>query len=155
MARPKWNAKTTWRGHTFTHRTVAMLKWVEAKSGLTLVVGQGSYNVGGVAASAGTHDREAVDLSIRAYSPAQKATLDKYMKLAGFAGWRRTTLPGVWPEHYHAVPIGGDLSWLAAAQVIDFDKRRDGLKSHVPDPSFRPSPKRKWSYLLNRPVPRV
>lgn len=155
MAAPAWNDRITWRGKTFTRRTVAMLRWVEDKSGLTLTPAQGSYNVGGVAASGGTHDREAVDLSIRGYSAADIVTLDRWMKLAGFCGWHRTTVPGLWGAHYHAIPRGGDLSRAAADQVTWFDRKRDGLRSERPDPTFRPSPKRRWSWTLKRPVPTI
>ena len=155
MAVPAWNARTTWRGKTFTRRTVAMLRWVEEKSGLVLTPAQGSYNAGGVAASGGTHDREAVDLSLRGYSTADIVKLDRYMKLAGFAGWHRVAVPGLWGAHYHALPIGGDLSPAAAQQVRNFDARTDGLRSQRPDRSFRPTPKRRWSYRLKRPMPRI
>lgn len=155
MPKPAWNDRITWRGKTFTRRAAAMLRWVEDRSGLTLTPAQGSYNVGGVAASGGTHDREAVDLSLRGYSTADILKLDRYMKLAGFAGWHRTAVPGLWGAHYHALPIGGDLSPGAAAQVRDFDRRTDGLRSQRPDPSFRPTPRRRWSYALRRPVPRI
>jgi hypothetical protein len=148
-------SRVTWRGKTFTHRTLAMLRWVEAKSGLRLVPAQGSYNAGGVSASGGTHDREAVDLSLQGYSDADIKKLDVWMKRAGFAGWYRPYVPGVWGRHYHALPIKGDLSSAAASQVWSFDQRRDALRSNRPDPSFRPSPKRRWSYPLRRPVPRI
>ena len=155
MARPAALSRTTWRGKTFTHRTVAMLRYVEDKSGLRLTPAQGSYNAGGVAASGGTHDREAVDLSLQGYSTADILNLDRWMKRAGFAGWYRPTVPGLWGRHYHALPIKGDLSPAAAAQVRSFDARRDGLRGDRVDNSFRPKVKRQWAYALGKPVPRI
>jgi len=152
----KWDDRIDWRGFTFTRAMVEQLKWVEEMSGLSLVIGQGSFHKG-VAASAGSHDEEAVDLSVRQYTEDEKKTLDYWMKRAGFAGWLRRAITGLWPEHYHAVPLGRGrlLSPLARIQTVDFDKRLDGLASHRPDPSWRPKVKRRWSYRLGRPIPRV
>ena len=151
---PKWNDRLTWRGVTVTRRTRQMLSWVETKSGQRLEPAQGSYNVGGVSASAGTHDREAVDLRVRFYNDMQRTKVLNACKDAGFAAWYRQEVPGLWGPHIHLVPIEGDLSSGAAAQVASYDRHRSGLSGDAWDATYRPSPKVKWSWLLRRPVRR-
>jgi hypothetical protein len=154
VARPAPRSRATWRGHTFTHRTVAMLRWVEDRSGLRLEPAQGSYNGGGVAASGGTHDREAVDLRVRNYTQAEITALVSWLRKAGFAAWYRAPSSS-WGPHIHAVPIGGDLSAQAAYQVRAYDAKRDGLTGNRVDTAWRPKIKRRWSYVLGKPVPRI
>lgn len=94
-----------------------------ARAGVPLsMVMQGEYNPGGVAASAGTHDRGgAVDIG--STSPAILMAL----RAAGFAAWIRGPAQGMTP-HIHAVLMNHpDLSPGAAAQVRDFLAGGDGL----------------------------
>lgn len=146
--------KVKFRGYTVTRRTKAMIEYAEKLAGFNFTIAQGSYNPGGVAASAGTHDREAVDFSVRNYNVAKRRAMVRALKDAGFSAWHRDPIPGTWGEHVHAVPIGGDLSPLAAAQVLAFDAGRDGLKGNRPDNTYRPAPRVKWSWLLRKPVKR-
>jgi len=149
-----WNQRVTVQGKTFTRRTAAMLRNITKLTGLPLVIAQGSYNAGGVAVSGGTHDREAADLSVRGYTDVQRRAVVRAAKLSGFAAWYRPPLAGVWGEHIHMIPIKGDLSGSAAAQVIAFDAGRDGLRGNRQDLTYRPDPRVRWSYPLRRTVRR-
>jgi hypothetical protein len=71
-----------------------------------LPITQGSYNKGGVAASAGVHDGGgALDFPPRVgkLTPEQ---IVKALRRVGFAAWHRTAIKGLWPEHIHAVALG-------------------------------------------------
>jgi hypothetical protein len=101
----------------------------------TLDVVQGSYNAGGVSASAGTHDGGgAMDISVKRGCGLHKAATVAALRRVGFAAWYRPTIPGTWEEHIHAIAISdSDLSSGAAAQVADYWFGRDGLAGHGPD----------------------
>ncbi len=112
-----------WVGNAqFNARTLAMLDHAEALylagggviEDFRLMVTQGSYNPGGVAASFGTHDGGgAVDISVRSrvdWSVLEDeiAPMLLALRTAGFAAWLRDTdelYPGS-PIHIHAVAIG-------------------------------------------------
>ncbi len=110
--------------------TDAAMKRAEARLGRKIAVTQGSYNPGGVAASAGAHDLGGVvDCSAFEWQAAVAA-----MRAVGFAAWYRKATPGLWPAHIHAVLIGhGRLSPVAARQVPLYLNRRDGLVSNFAD----------------------
>ena len=148
--------KMKFRGYTFDARTVAMIRWAERRAKFTFTIAQGSYNTGGVAASAGTHDGGgAVDFSVRQLDDVAKGAMVRALKDAGFAAWHRSARPGVWGEHVHAVAIGcKDLAPLAGRQVEAFDAGRDGLAGNKPDKTYRPDPKVQFSLPLNRPIKR-
>lgn len=146
--------RVKFRGYTVTRRTKAMIEWAEQQAGFNFTLAQGSYNAGGVAASGGTHDKEAVDFSVRGYTDAKRIKMVRALKDAGFAAWHRDPIPGTWGEHVHAVPIKGDLSPSAAAQVLSYDAGRDGLRGNRPDNTYRPSPRVAWSWLRRKPVKR-
>lgn len=153
MARPAWNDRIAWRGATFTRRAVQSLRWVEDHSGVPIVPAQGSFNPG-VGASGGTHDQEAIDCRVRGYSPAERERLVLWLRRAGWAAWYRPPSAS-WGPHVHGVPTTGLLSPQAALQVRAFDAGRDGLAGNRVDPTWRPRIKRRWSYRLGRPVPRI
>lgn len=148
--------RVIWRGFRLNRRTVAMLKWAEKRSGVPISLAQGSYNAGGVAASGGTHDGGgSVDVRCKHLTSTQHKRLVAALKDAGFAAWHRAAVPNLWGEHCHCVAVGDkDLSSQAAYQVAAFDKALDGLRSARRDPSYRPAPKVRWSYLLGKPVKR-
>lgn len=159
-----WKRRTTHRGAVVTHRMAAMLKAAEKITGFAILLGQGSYNVGGVGASAGTHDREAGDARIctldkrgqlRPLTEDERIDLVVALKRVGFACWYRPAVKGLWGAHVHMIPIGGDLSPAAAAQVKAFDAGRDGLRGNRVDPTYHPNPKVRWSYALGRPIRRA
>lgn len=110
--------------------TDGALKRAEVALGYPLTITQGSYNAGGVAASAGTHDGGGVvDLM-----PWDRERKVKALRAVGFAAWFRPAIPGLWPAHIHAVLIGhGRLAPVAFRQVQAYLARRDGLKANGPD----------------------
>lgn len=110
--------------------TDAALKRAEKRLGYSLTVTQGSYNAGGVAASAGTHDGGGC-VDLMPWDWQNKVTA---LRAVGFAAWYRPAIPGLWPSHIHAVLIGhGKLAPVAFRQVQAYLARRDGLKDNGPD----------------------
>lgn len=102
----------------------------EKLMGRRIAVTQGSYNAGGVAASAGTHDGGGV-IDVPAWDHDEVVTA---LRTVGFAAWYRPAIPNLWPAHIHAVLIGhGRLAPAAARQVQAYLVRRDGLKSNLVD----------------------
>lgn len=155
MADPRWDDVLTWRGFKFTRRAIQSFRWVERISGVPINPAQGSFNKGGVSASGGTHDGEAIDIRVDGLSPAEIERLVITLRKAGWAAWFRRAVPGLWGAHVHAVPTTGKLSAQAANQVKAFDAGRDGLTGNRIDPTWRPRIKRRWSFKLNKPVPRI
>ena len=145
-----------YRGYVLDERTIAMIEWAEKKAGFRFRISQGSYNEGGVAASAGTHDGGgAVDFSVRLLLPNKRKRMLNALKDAGFAAWFRKERKGVWTQHIHAIAIGCiDLAPLAKKQVKDYDNRLDGLAGRRVDLSYRPNPKVKFSLIKNQPMVR-
>lgn len=103
---------------------------------------QGGWNAGGVAASAGTHDRDAADSSVRGKTQAQVAKEIECLRWAGWFASLRTASKrhwGVRPQyfsaiHVHSVPNGwGLVSAGARRQAEAYRKGRDGLRQNGPD----------------------
>ena len=110
--------------------TDGALKRAEKILGRTIPIVQGSYNAGGVAASAGTHDGGGVIDT----KPWDHDEVVAALRAVGFAAWFRPAIPGLWSAHIHAVLIGhGRLAASAQRQVFAYLGRRDGLKSNLPD----------------------
>lgn len=110
--------------------TEGALVRAEKALGRRIPVTQGSYNAGGVAASAGTHDGGGV-VDVPAWEHDAVVTA---LRAVGFAAWYRPAIPNLWPAHIHAVLIGhGRLAPAAARQVQAYLVRRDGLKSNLID----------------------
>lgn len=110
-------------------RTIAMLEHAqELYGGPIELTGrhltQGSYNVGAVALSFGTHDGGgAVDISVRNIPQDWSIRYDDIeplvyaLRVAGFAAWYRSESDGMTP-HIHAIAIGDEeLSYAAGLQV--------------------------------------
>jgi hypothetical protein len=126
----------TFRGVTVNVRTRELLLRAEQYAkGLGVrvpfTITQGSYNAGGVGASAGTHDRGgALDLRIRDLPSSQVPLMVRALRMAGFAAWTRGNGDGMAP-HLHAVAIGDrQLSSEAASQVRQYFDGRNGLRNH-------------------------
>lgn len=129
-------------------RTLAMLAnaraWLRAHGGCpparasAAQVTQGSYNRGGVAASAGTHDGGGViDMRVLGLTAGERRALIRALRQAGFAAWVRQ--PPAFSWHIHAVAIGDpDLSRTARDQVAAYFRGRDGLAGNRPDPHGGP-----------------
>lgn len=131
----------TWRGQRFDERTAQMLQAVADNVPFFVQPSQGSYNGGGVAASAGTHDGGgAVDVIVSNLSTAQRQQLVREMRRVGFAAWLRTPAQSNWPYHVHGIAVQpggkhdrGVLSYGAHRQVIDYYENRNGLASGARD----------------------
>lgn len=131
--------RTTVDGRVVNTRTAAMLERWQFNTLTDLAVVQGSYNAGGVAASAGTHDGGgAVDISVRGYSPAKIKSLVKAGRKVGFAAWHRTAAQANWAPHIHAIAIGDpELSRGAKNQVAAYYAGRNGLANNGADDGAR------------------
>lgn len=142
VPKPKPYALTTHDGHTVDVLTDSALVEAEKRLGYPLTVLQGSYNKGGVGASAGTHDGGgAVDLA-----PWDWQNKVKVLRDIGFAAWHRPAIPGLWGEHIHCILIGNKkLSPAAAEQVTQYERGLDGLADHAVDSDpYRPRPIPVW-----------
>ncbi len=142
--------RVTIDGKTVNKPTYDMLGRAKARSGISFRVIQGSYNAGGVGASAGTHDGGgAVDISVVGLSWGQIQELVLCLREVGFAAWYRESRPGVWVAHIHAIRLDdAEASSGARGQMADYRARRDGLAGNGPDNGPRLSPIPVW------PVPR-
>lgn len=122
-----------YKGVTVNERTRDMFKAAEKICGFDMPLTQGSYNAGGVAASAGTHDGGgALDINIDALGEKQRWQAVHALREVGFAAWYRT--PPAFPYHVHAIAIGDtDLSSGAADQVDAYRNGQNGLADHGPD----------------------
>src|SRR6478752_3609144 len=110
--------RTTVDGRTVNKRTADMLALWQFNALTNYYVVQGSYNAGGVSASAGTHDGGgALDLSVYGFDNEKWHV--KQGRLAGFAAWYRPTRPGLWNEHIHAIAIGDPEASSGAKQQVD------------------------------------
>jgi LysM repeat protein len=146
--------KVTRDGCTLNKRTADMLDLAQK-----LVLGvpvpfdvmQGSYNAGGVSASAGTHDGGgAADLSVinDNLTTTQRNAMLRALREAGFAAWLRTPAEG-FVYHIHAIAIGDrELSSGARAQVTDYFNGKNALANHGPDtaPASVGRPLATWGY---------
>lgn len=148
-------SRIIFRGFKFDRRTVAMIEWAEKKAGFKFVITQGSYSTG-VRVSGGTHNGGgAVDFSVRNLAQASIDKMVHALRDAGFAAWHRHEIPGTWPEHCHAVAIGcPDLATAARNQVLDYDRKHDGLKQSRPDPTYHPHPAVIFDMKTHQPIHR-
>lgn len=131
--------RITWRGVTLSQRTADMVAAAEKLCGFTLTPTQGSYNRGGVSASAGTHDGGgAVDVRARTLTAAQKKKAVEMLRKVGFAAWLRKPSEGPWVEHIHCEAVGDpELSRGAKNQVTAYLNGRNGLASNGKDNATR------------------
>jgi len=139
--------RVTRDGKTLNKRTLDMLERAEDRLGEKLYVVQGSYNGGGVSASAGTHDGGgAIDLS----PTDHPERVVRALREVGFAAWHRATLPGVWNEHIHAIAIGdSEASAGAKAQVAEYYGGYDGLAGNGRDEGPKVVPIPVWPIALS------
>jgi hypothetical protein len=163
MARDNVNQRVLFDGKTVTVRTRDALLysqrlWQErGKHNKKIRLAQGSFS-NSVAASAGTHDGDAV-VDVRTtgvgLNPTQIVSLLRALRDAGFAAWIRDERDG-FPDHIHAACIADpEMAPLAKAQVVDYDKGLNGLRGHAKDRnSYRPKPKVRFSWIQGKPVPR-
>ncbi len=142
----------TYRGRLMDRKTMAFLQAMEQKLGYDLTVIQGSYNGGGVPASAGTHDGGGV-VDLVSWDHKRKVRVAR--ELGAFA-WFRPDLPGVWGEHVHlGIRSHGKLSDAAKSQQADFDANpaRNGLANNAVDRTWRPDPLVTFKFKANTDPP--
>lgn len=131
---------TEYDGKRVDWLTRAALEDTAHALGYDLTVYQGSYNAGGVAASAGTHDGGgAVDLA--PYDHERKV---RELRRHGFMAYYRPARPGLWAAHIHAGLLGNKkASPGLRAQFADYLAGYDGLAGRGADPHTR-------EYVRNR-----
>lgn len=128
--RPRPYDRTTHDGKVVDWRTKAALLRAERRLGYPLSITQGSYNAGGVDASAGTHDGGGV-VDLRAWDWESKV---RALRAEGFVASFRSEDEGPWPDHIHAVQVGNArLALSARGQVVDYKAGRNGLANRGPD----------------------
>lgn len=124
---------------TVDRRTAAALHVAEERLGYNLTVIKGHDVAGTGSVSSTTHNGTGVvDLS-----PFDAKRKVRILDEIGFAAYHRKAIPGLWPEHIHAILRGLDhgLDPSAQRQVEDWLDIKDGLASHGPDPEpWRPDP---------------
>ncbi len=139
-------SRITYRGVQMNTRTQSMLLAAEGLLGRTLTITQGSYNPGGEAASAGTHDGGGVlDIGVDGMTAATRTAVAKQLRVVGFAAWVRNPSQGDWPYHIHAVAISDtDQSPAAQHQVGDYYLGLNGLANRAADDGPAVSPILTW-----------
>ena len=140
-------------------RTKSALQYVERKTGIKILIAQGSYQAqygGGAKASAHTHDLGGVvDVIVNHLSRWQRVKLMIGWKKAGGAGWYRRGPGWTGNEHFHWVLRGHRPKHIhqeALDQVDDFDNQRDGLFYNLVDRTWRPKVPRRWSHRQGKPI---
>lgn len=155
-------------GVVLNTRTAAMHSELERRLGVHLPVTQGSYNAGGVSASAGTHDGGGAEDVPPGVPGATAARIVLEARRVGFAAWHRlelwtTTADGkrvrVWPEHVHMIAIGDpEMSTGAHNQVLAYIAGFNGL-GHLgrggPDDGPRVAPWHRWPLMRRIAAVRV
>jgi hypothetical protein len=131
--------RVTFEGFTMDARTRDMVIALRVVCEASVVITQGCYNNGAVAASAGTHDGGgAVDIRMIGLTGTQQKEVEAKSRKIGFASWIRQPIPNVWPLHCHMIAIGcPDLSRGAEHQVGDYKAGRNGLANNGPDTGTR------------------
>jgi hypothetical protein len=132
-----------------------MIKQAEEIYGKKFNISQGSYNAGGVSASAGTHDGGgAIDISASSLSEQDREKAVKALRQVGFAAWLRTPAQADWGYHIHAIAIGDkELAPGAQSQVDDYFNGYNGLSGNGKDshPDIgRPIPE--WATKFGDPL---
>lgn len=142
------------RGVKLDQRSVDMIVWAEKRAGFKFRIVKGSYLPADPLSSRTHCGGGAADFSVRLMTSLRREKMLKALKDAGFAAWYRTKADGFDP-HVHAVAIGCvDLDPEAKRQVKDYDAKKNGLKGHDADLTYRPDPAVKWSVQAGKPVPR-
>lgn len=135
------------RGFRMTPNYRDAILAAEGRAGFRFRLTQGGHNNGAVAASAGTHDGDADDGSIKEptgkrMSRAKVAKMIEARRWAGIATWLRTAWRELWgvraqgfgSEHTHSVPNGwGAPSRGARTQAVRYRQGRDALARNFPD----------------------
>lgn len=143
-------SRVAFRGHTVNTRTRSMILEAERRLGRTLTITQGSYNQGGVGASAGTHDGGgAADISVSGMTTTVRTNVVRQLRIVGFAAWYRSPAEGDWAAHIHVIALADtDQSTPARNQAGDYYLGLNGLANRGPDTGPAVSPIRTWEEYL-------
>ncbi len=142
------NEVISWQGHSTTggravhgsRRSIAHLEYTnqraesQFKSRVQII--QSAYNEG-VAASAGTHDKDAV---YDCFIPGiDWFNAQHFFRECGWAAWYR--FPPAFSAHIHMVSLGykTPVGIYVPGQVSDYYEHKSGLVGHAPDTSWHPS----------------
>lgn len=128
-------------GHVLNRRTLAMLEASERRSGVRVLLIQGSYNTS-VSASGGTHEGGgAWDVWPVSGSYDDAVRFTKAARQTGVAQWIRSPNQGPWGYHCHGICIADkQLSPAARQQVVEYYAGYDGLAGSGRDYGWRPRP---------------
>lgn len=139
-------SRVAFRGYTVNTRTRSMILEAERRLARTLTLTQGSYNPGGVGASAGTHDGGgAADISVSGMTSTTRTTVVRVLREVGFAAWYRTPAEGDWGPHIHVIALSDtDQSTAARNQAGDYYLGLNGLANRGPDTGPAVTPIRTW-----------
>ena len=143
----------TFEGFRMDARTRDMLVELRRICVAPVVITQGGFNAGGVAASAGTHDGGgALDIRAHNRTDTERREIVLRARQVGFAAWLRTPAQSNWPFHVHCIAVGcKSLSSGAARQVTDYRNGKNGLASHGTDDGPRMYAGNTWeSYLATK-----
>lgn len=143
MSDPSDIITTTCGGKTFrasrrtaAHLTYTVQRLADEHPGCYLRVIQPCFN-SGVAASAGTHDLDAV-LDVEVIGMAWPLA-QRFLRECGWAAWYR--YPPSFTPHIHMVSLGypGEVGIYVPGQVEDYFAHRNGLSGHAADPTWHPA----------------
>ncbi len=139
-------SRVAFRGVTLNTRTRSMILEAERRLARTLTLTQGSYNEGGVGASAGTHDGGgAADISVSGMTTSTRTTVVRVLREVGFAAWYRSPAEGDWGPHIHVIALADtDQSGAARNQAGDYYLGLNGLANRGPDTGPSVTPIRTW-----------
>ncbi|HEY0640941.1 MAG TPA: peptidoglycan-binding domain-containing protein [Pseudonocardiaceae bacterium] len=143
-------SRVSFRGYTLNTRTRSMILEAERLLGRTLTLTQGSYNPGGVGASAGTHDGGgAADISVSGMTTTVRTNVVRQLRVVGFAAWYRSPAEGDWGPHIHMIALSDtDQSTQARNQAGDYYLGLNGLANRGPDTGPTVTPIRTWEEYL-------
>lgn len=140
----KWSDIVYYQGKKVNRGTLAILTamnkvlqnspyYGKEREDMTLM--QGSYNAGGVSASAGTHDGGAA-FDVSPFNIRNRVVVGR---LFGTSLNERPPIKRLWSRHGHGIVIGdGTASRGAKVQQSEYLAGGDGLAGNRPDPDWRP-----------------
>lgn len=124
-----------YRGKRVCRCVPPALEALEAELGHGVTITQGGYNEGGVAASAGTHDKGGVLDLATGGNDSDDLAMVKSGRTVGWSCWVRQPSEGPWNQHWHGVLNGcPHRAPLAIAQEASLREGRNGLMNKALDP---------------------
>lgn len=121
---------------TAAHVDYTIYQLSKKHPGAVLHVIQSAYNTG-VAASAGTHDKDGcIDVYIEGLDWLDAQA---FLRSCGWAAWYR--YPPLFGYHIHMISLGcpGPLGIFVPGQISDYYHHRNGLAGHAADDTWHPA----------------